>query len=261
MHDAIFESFSSLQDLDIEDDEAAAAAVIEIGAGIGLDEEALAECVNSQRYRPIIGALASQALDQGVNVTPYLLITGPENYTEAVPGFLEYPDFAEAVEKQYWRALGTPIPTETPLPTATPEPEAEGEDEEGEGEGSDGDGETSEGGERVRGWAYVPSAVAGGVRRRERGRRRSVDRNVSVRCGAGHSTPFRRARRSPAPRLHGRLRSRARVPGRLRLRWAGGAPSGLGRRPAAGRRGDAGWKDGADGALRRGRAAASADVP
>lgn len=151
MHDAIFESFSSLQDIDIEDEEASVTAMIEIGVDIDLDEEMLTECVTSQRYRPIIGALAQQALDQGVNVTPYLLITGSEEYTEAIPGFLEYPDFAKVVGDQYWRALGTPIPTETPRPTATPDPAAaeEGEDEDADaaGEGSDGDGETSEGGD------------------------------------------------------------------------------------------------------------------
>ncbi len=139
MHDAIFESFSELSDLDIEDAEGAAVAMIAVGEGIGLDVDALTECVESERYRPIIGALAQQALDQGVNVTPYLLITGPEDYTEAVPGFMEYEDFNETLQNQYWRALGTAIPTETPLPTSTPEPAAADEGDE--------DGESDEGGE------------------------------------------------------------------------------------------------------------------
>lgn len=138
MHDAIFEGFDTLNEIEVEDEEASIAAVIDIGLALGtLEEEPFRECVESQRYRPIIAALTQQAMEAGVEVTPTILIINGE-YQEAIPGFLPYEDFEPILAREWSRHLGTEIPpTATPEPTAPPaESESEGEGEgESEGEG------------------------------------------------------------------------------------------------------------------------------
>lgn len=140
MHDAIFESFDTLNEIETEDEEAAIASVIEVGLALGtLEEEPFRECVESERYRPIVGALAQQAMNAGVEVTPTILIINGD-YQEAIPGFLPYEDFEPILAREWSRHLGTPIPpTATPEPTPLPEPESEeGADEGGETEGEGG---------------------------------------------------------------------------------------------------------------------------
>ena len=46
MHDAIFEAFDALSEIEVEDEEASIAAVIDIGLALGtLEEEPFRECV------------------------------------------------------------------------------------------------------------------------------------------------------------------------------------------------------------------------
>lgn len=117
MHDAIFEAFAPLNDVDPEDEEASTAGVWAVAeaADLGLDMEALEACYRSQKYRPIIAALVQQSRDSGVEATPTLLIVNGD-YQEGIPGFLPYEDFARILDREWSRHLGTPIPTETSAP-------------------------------------------------------------------------------------------------------------------------------------------------
>lgn len=117
MHDAIFEAFAPLNDVDPEDEAASIEAVWAVAeaADLGLDMEVLDTCYRSQKYRPIIAALVQQSRDSGVEATPTLLIVNGD-YQEGIPGFLPYDAFAEILDREWSRHLGTPIPTDAPQP-------------------------------------------------------------------------------------------------------------------------------------------------
>lgn len=120
MHDALFEAFAPLNDIDPEDEEASVAAVWAVAetAEIELDKKALLTCYQSHKYRPIIAALVQQSRDSGVEATPTLLVVNlAEDYQEGIPGFLPYKEFSEILDREWSRHLGTPIPTATPAPT------------------------------------------------------------------------------------------------------------------------------------------------
>lgn len=121
MHDAIYEAFRDLADIDPEDEKATTAKLIEIGQPIVDDSEAYTECVESKKYRAIVAALQQQARSSGVEVTPTLYLIS-DNHQETIPGFLEYEDFEPILEREYLRALGTVIPDPTPEPTVPPSP-------------------------------------------------------------------------------------------------------------------------------------------
>ena len=139
MHEKLFESWREMSDLDVEDEEAATAFVVELGDGIVADHATYTACVETNKYRPVVATLLRQALDMEVNVTPAFLIqtTDPagNQHVEPMMGFLEYEEFSELLDQEISRSQGTPIPTRTPLPP-TPVPDAE-EGAEGEDAGSD----------------------------------------------------------------------------------------------------------------------------
>jgi protein-disulfide isomerase len=120
MHDALYGHFRELADLELEDEPAAMAATIQIGEGIGLEPAAYRACVESRRYRPIVTSLVERAKQQGVELTPTIVISS-KTHAEPVLGFLPYEDFKPILEREISRALGTPVPTDTPAP-ATPTP-------------------------------------------------------------------------------------------------------------------------------------------
>lgn len=120
MHDALFGSFRELSDLDLEDETAAIEATIKIGEGIGLEPQTFRDCVESKRYRPIVQSLVERAKQQGVELTPTIVISS-KTHAEPILGFLPYDQFKPMLEREISRALGTPVPTDTPVP-ATPTP-------------------------------------------------------------------------------------------------------------------------------------------
>jgi len=115
MHDALFAHQPNLGKLDLEDETAAREAIVAIGAGLGLDEAALAVCLETQRFRPIVASLAQKAQESQVNVTPTLLIG-----QEPVLGMVAYEDLVPILEKELARALGTPVPDDTPTALTPP---------------------------------------------------------------------------------------------------------------------------------------------
>lgn len=118
MHNALFEAFAPLNDVDPEDENASIAAVWDVAKStdLGLDMDVLDTCYRSQKYRPIIAALVAQSRDSGVEATPTLLIVNGD-YQEGIPGFLPYKEFSEILDREWSRHLGTPIPTDEPPPT------------------------------------------------------------------------------------------------------------------------------------------------
>lgn len=138
MHDAIYENFVEMTELDPDDEEAATALLIEIGTPLVDDSDAFTECVESHNYRAIVAALQQQARETGVDVTPTLFLIS-DFHQETIPGFLDYEEFEPILEREYLRALGTEIPDPTPVPTEVPEDDGEGESgEEGEEDEDEG---------------------------------------------------------------------------------------------------------------------------
>jgi len=129
MHDALFEAFDDLTDKVDPKDEASSMAEILAGAeDTDLDFEAIRSCVESKLYRPIVAELASTALEREINGTPWFLLLAGD-HAESIPGYVDYDTMLPLLEREYSRALGTPIPTDTPAPptvtpaaTETPEP-------------------------------------------------------------------------------------------------------------------------------------------
>jgi len=122
MHDTLFGNWRALADLDAAGTDANAEAAASEGvlavaakAG-GVDQGDLAACVQSKRYRAVLGVLARQATDQfKVNATPTFLIVAGDR-AETVTGFLPFEDLAPIIDRQIARAQGTPVAD----PTATP---------------------------------------------------------------------------------------------------------------------------------------------
>jgi len=124
-HDALFEAFRELSDVDPEDEAASTDTVIEITRPVVDDGAALEACVRSNDFRSIVAALQQQARDRGVEVTPTLFFIS-DYHQETIPGFLDWEGFEPIVEREYLRALGTEIPDPTPEPTPETETETEG---------------------------------------------------------------------------------------------------------------------------------------
>jgi protein-disulfide isomerase len=119
MHDVLYESFDALTDVvDLKDEEKSMADLLKAGERAGLDDAKLKECVESKRYRPIVAELASTALEKEINGTPWFILIAKE-HAESIPGYVDYKTMLPLLEREYSRALGTPIPTDTPAP-ATP---------------------------------------------------------------------------------------------------------------------------------------------
>jgi len=120
MHDALFGDWRALADLEAEakpEHEAPAREkVLEIAADVtGLDQDALKACVEAGKYRPVLGALLRQAMDEfKINATPSFLVM-TKDHAELVAGFLPFEEFKKVLDREISRALGTPIPD----PTAT----------------------------------------------------------------------------------------------------------------------------------------------
>lgn len=122
MHDALFEAWDELSKLDIQDEAAAQAAVVALGAGIGLDEAALRECVEARKYRPVVAVMARQATqDMQLRSTPTFIIQAG-GHTELVEGFLPFEDLKKVLDREIARAQGTPVADPTLPPTTVPIP-------------------------------------------------------------------------------------------------------------------------------------------
>jgi protein-disulfide isomerase len=122
MHDALFASFLELNELDISLEEPAREKVIEIGAGIGLDEALLRECLETQKYRPIVASLWNEGRARNVEVTPTFMIGPASGNAEPQPvlGFLPMEEMRPILDRAYSRALGTPVADPTARPEETP---------------------------------------------------------------------------------------------------------------------------------------------
>lgn len=114
MHDAIFGDFAKMNDLPLEDQAASVDHMVGLAEGIGLDGGPMRECLESERYRPALAKLYSDARAAKIDVTPTLIVGD-----EIVLGFQPYEEFRLIVERQLSIALGTPAPTVTP---GTPTP-------------------------------------------------------------------------------------------------------------------------------------------
>ncbi|MEO8083752.1 MAG: thioredoxin domain-containing protein [Ardenticatenales bacterium] len=121
MHDVLYEAFDALTDVvDLKDEEKSITDMLKAGEKAGLDNDKLKECVESKRYRPIVAELASTALEKEINGTPWFILIAGE-HAESIPGYVDYKTMLPLLEREYSRALGTPIPTDTAAP-ATPTP-------------------------------------------------------------------------------------------------------------------------------------------
>jgi protein-disulfide isomerase len=134
MHDALFGNQEKLDKVDPNDEAGAIKAAIEIAKGVGVNEAAMKECLDSKRYRQIVGALQSQALDRGVEMTPtFVLVSrslaknakGEYDYgdPETALGALPMADMDAFIQRSLSRSMGTQVPTPTPAPTETAAPE------------------------------------------------------------------------------------------------------------------------------------------
>lgn len=122
MHDALFGAWDDLSKLDIQDEAAAQAAVVALGAGIGLDEATLRECVETRKYRPVVAVMARQALqDMQLRSTPTFIIQAG-GHTELVEGFLPFEELKKVLDREIARAQGTPVADPTLPPTTVPIP-------------------------------------------------------------------------------------------------------------------------------------------
>lgn len=103
MHDAIFASFDALTEMIAAEEAPVRDKLVEIGQGAGFDGTALRECLATQKYRPIVGALFRDASDSGVNVTPTLLVG-----QEPVQGFVPFAELEPVIERELERVQATP---------------------------------------------------------------------------------------------------------------------------------------------------------
>jgi len=107
MHHALFAAYERLARVDATDQGTARQVVAEVAAELGLDAEALGSCVASERYRPIVASLAQQAAENGIVMTPTLLLQS-EAHTEVISGFVTFHQLQPILDRELARALGTP---------------------------------------------------------------------------------------------------------------------------------------------------------
>lgn len=121
MHDALFEAFDDLTDkADPQDEASSMAEILAVAEDADVDFDKVKECVESKRYRPIVAELAATALEREIHGTPWFLLLAGD-HAESIPGYVDYETMLPILEREYSRALGTPIPTDTAAPpTATP---------------------------------------------------------------------------------------------------------------------------------------------
>ena len=131
MHDALFEQQADLEQVDPADETAAITAALKVAQGVGVDEAAMKECLESKRYRQIVGALQGQALDRGVEMTPtFVLVSrslnknanGEYDYgdPETALGAVPMAELDAYIQRSLSRAMGTQVPTPTVPATPTP---------------------------------------------------------------------------------------------------------------------------------------------
>jgi protein-disulfide isomerase len=140
MHYGLFDNWKALSEVDSEDEEASIEAVLDLTGDLVDDPDALALCIEQQKYRPVVATMLRQALDMEVNVTPAFLIQSSfagNDHVESKLGFLPYDEFSALLDQELSRAKGTPIPTRTPAPTPAPTPDPADEEAAEEEEGSD----------------------------------------------------------------------------------------------------------------------------
>jgi protein-disulfide isomerase len=133
MHDALFEKQEELEKVDPSDEAAAIQKAVEIAEGVGVDGATMKECLDSTKYRQIVGAVQAQAIEQGVEMTPTLVLVsrslaknaqGQYVYSdpETALGALPMAKLDAFIQRSLSRAMGTQVPTPTPPPTETPDP-------------------------------------------------------------------------------------------------------------------------------------------
>lgn len=128
MNDVLFEEQIAQDEIKPDDEQAAVAKAVGLAKSVGIDGDKLRACLESQTYRPIVGALLQQALERGVEMTPTLVVvsrnptTGEYGEPETVLGALAMAEFEPYITRSISRALGTAVPTPTSPPTAVPPP-------------------------------------------------------------------------------------------------------------------------------------------
>ncbi len=120
MHNSIFGHFADMNDLPLDDEAPSVDMMVGFGDDLGLDTDALRQCLETQRYRPTIGTIYRDARDANVDVTPTLIVG-----QQVVLGFLSYEELKPVVERQLAIALGTPVAPATPI-GGTPEASSDG---------------------------------------------------------------------------------------------------------------------------------------
>jgi protein-disulfide isomerase len=115
MHDAIFEAQGDLTQIDVADEEGSREFLLSVAEDLGADLDKMSECLESTRYRPILGGLADTAMQRNINVTPTLLIASGDAQ-EAVQGFVSFDELKFYLDRAIDRSAGTPVPTFTSAP-------------------------------------------------------------------------------------------------------------------------------------------------
>jgi protein-disulfide isomerase len=117
LHDEIFGHFGDMHDLPIEEEQPSIDYLVELASELDIDSDAMRECLETQRFRPIVASQYNRAREQGVELTPTFLIG-----QEVVLGALSFEDMQPYIERGLSRARGTVVPTFTPptTPVAAP---------------------------------------------------------------------------------------------------------------------------------------------
>lgn len=128
MNDIMFEKQAEMEEVKPDDEPGAVAKAVGLARSAGLDGDAMRSCLESQTFRPIVGALQQQALERGVEMTPTLVVvsrnpkTGEYGEPETVLGALAMAEFEPYITRSISRSMGTAVPTPTSPPTNTPAP-------------------------------------------------------------------------------------------------------------------------------------------
>ncbi len=95
MHDIIFEQGDQLTALAAADEAAIRAVLVSFARPAGVNADRLRLCLESGKYRPIIGSIMQDAADHGVEMTPTLLVGD-----QTVPGYLPYDQLKAVIDEQ-----------------------------------------------------------------------------------------------------------------------------------------------------------------
>jgi protein-disulfide isomerase len=121
MHDALFAQHAALAGLASTDEAGARKLVAGIAREIGARPELFAECLASERYRPIIAGLADAALAQGIDTTPTLMIVAADTQ-DPLAGMVPLDQVEERIDAALVRAAAFTPGAGPARPSATPPP-------------------------------------------------------------------------------------------------------------------------------------------